>query len=342
MKRRERLEGNQITELQQMIKNSECDNIEIRRAQAILLLNGKADEFTIKSVTGFDKKYAFKLKKRYQEKGMPGIATKKKKSRMLLTKGQIQEVKQIVTTKKPKDVGINADFWTTLILAEYIKKKYTVAYKSRTSYRLLFKQSGFTYHKPEKHYHSQNKETLAKWNAEVAPKIQAVLNDPNSIVLTEDEMILTTQTTTQKVWLPSGKTVLVEASNKREKRCIYGFLNVKNGCEHAFKTQHTNSFTTCKLLGKLLKIYPDKKITIIWDNASWHKSDMVKKFLDKHPNKFHLFAFPPYSPEENPQEHVWKAGRDAITHNKFIENIDKSTDDFVKYLNSTKFEYKFL
>ena len=342
MKRRERLNGKEITELQEMIKSKDGDIIELKRAQAILLINCNTDEFTIKSVTGFDKKYAFKLKKRFQEKGPAGIATKKKKPKSLLTKGQIEEIKKVVSEKRPTDVGIRSDFWTTLVLAEYIKKKYAVVYKSRTSYQILFKKSGFTYHKPEKHYHSQSKALVDKWDAEIAPKIQAILSDPNSIILTEDEMILTTQTTTQRVWLPTDQAVLVEASNKREKRCVYGFLDIKTGQEYAFKTSHTNSFTTCKLLGKFAKMFPGKKITIVWDNASWHKSEMVKNFLDKNPNKFHLFAFPPYSPEKNPQVHVWKAGRENITHNKFIDDIDAATNEFVNYLNSTKFEYKFL
>lgn len=155
-------------------------------------------------------------------------------------------------------------------------------------------------------------------------------------------MILTTQTTTQKVWLLPAAPTIVETSNKREKRCIYGFLDVKTGREYSFKTSHTNSFTTCKILGKLSKIFAGKKITIVWDNASWHKSDMIKKYLTKHPDKFHLFTLPPYSPEKNPQEHVWKAGRENVTHNKFIENIDAATNEFIKYLNSKIFAYEFL
>ena len=340
MKKRERLNGAQLTELQEVIRSNKSSNTEIRRAQSILLINNKTDEFTLKSVTGFSQKYAFRLKKRYQERGFSGIATKKKKNRLLLTAAQKEEIVQIVKEKKPTDVGINADFWSTTILGEYIKKEYNVVYRSKTSCRLLFKKAGFTYHKPEKHYHSQDKKLVAKWDAEVAPQIQEILNDPNSIVLTGDEMILTTQTTTQKIWLKKGETIFVEASNKREKRCIYGFLNIKTGQQHAFKNLYTNSFTTCKFLSKLSKIYNDKKIVIIWDNASWHKSKMIKNFLDKHPDKFQLFAFPPYSPEKNPQEHVWRAGRSAITHNKFIEDIDKSTNDFVDYLNSTVFDYK--
>ena len=176
----------------------------------------------------------------------------------------------------------------------------------------------------------------------MAPLIKKEIEKPNQVVLAADEMILTTQTTTQKIWLQTGKSIHIEASNKREKCCIYGFLNVKNGQEHAFKTDYTNSLTTCDVLRELMKIYPDQKIVIVWDNASWHKSKTVREFLTAHPEKFYLFAFPPYYPDENPQEHVWKAGRAKVTHNVFIDKIDHTTDQFVNYLNESKFEYKFL
>lgn len=52
--------------------------------------------------------------------------------------------------------------------------------------------------------------------------------------------------------------------------------------------------------------------------------------------------FPKYSPEENPQEHVWKKGRSAVTHNFTINDIDETTDEFVKYLNANKFNYSLL
>lgn len=342
MKRVERLTVKQITELRQIIKSKKSDNVEMKRAQSILLINSLADDFTIENITGFDKRHASKLRRHYLKKGVAGITTRKRKSRPLLKKIQFNEVIEILQKKVPNEFGINADFWTTSILAEFIKKRYNVVYKSKTSYCLIFKKSGFTYHKPEKKYHERNQFAIDTWRKEKLPEIKKDLSNSEKVVLVGDEMILTTQTTTQKVWLMSGTYSHVEASNKRKKRCIYGFLNMKTGQEHAFKTDYTNSLITCDLLRRLISLYPNKKITLVWDNASWHRSKTVKTFLTEHPEKFHLIGFPTYSPEENPQEHVWKAGRSNITHNKFIENIDTATDEFVNYLNSTKFEYKFL
>ncbi len=59
----------------------------------------------------------------------------------------------------------------------------------------------------------------------------------------------------------------IDVSNKRMNRSVYGFLNVKNGVEHAYKTERQNSATTCKVLYKLCRLYRGQKIVLLWDNA---------------------------------------------------------------------------
>lgn len=341
MKRVEKLSMKELTELRDVIRTSESP-LEIKRAQAIMHINDNSSNIVIQNMTGYSKSFASTLRKRYREKGLEAIKERSKKTKKLLSKKQLSEIQKAVMATSPKNQGINADFWTTAVLAEFIKKKYKVIYKSKTSYHLIFKDAKFSYHKPDKQYHNRKQDIIDKWYEEIAPLIKQEIEKPKQVVLTGDEMILTTQTTTQKVWLPTNKSITIEASNKREKRCIYGFLNVKTGQQHSFKTDYTNSLTTCNILNKLMEIYPDQKIVIVWDNASWHKSKTVRDFLEQHPEKFHLFAFPPYYPDENPQEHVWKSGRIKVTHNVFIDKIDQTTDQFVEYLNQSKFEYKFL
>lgn len=91
-----------------------------------------------------------------------------------------------------------------------------------------------------------------------------------------------------------------------------------------------------------MKVYPNKIIVIIWDNAGWHKSKEFKEFLSNVNGRLHLINFPPYAPDYNPQKHVWNAERQKVTHNKFIKNIDQTTNEFIAFLNNTKFDYKFL
>jgi len=342
MKEIKKLTSNQVKELEVFVKDKEKMGVEIKRAQAILLLNENSSEVLICSLTGFNRNYAFKLRSKYLEKGIEGLLTKKRKTKALLTRGQKEEIKRVLRNCSPKDFGISLDFWTTAILGELIEEQYGVKYKSRTSYYLIFKESKFSYHNPGKQYEKRDPEKIDVWEKEVTEKLKSFDFEKNAILLTEDEMILTTQTTCQKVWLPTGEYPRIDVASNRKRRCIYGFLNIFSGQQHAFKTSGANSESTCKLLNEIGKIYPKKKIIIIWDNAIWHKSKEVKQLLTDTKYDFHLINSPPYAPEKNPQEHVWKAGREHMSHNKFIKDIDKTTNEFVAYLSNTRFDYKFL
>lgn len=342
MRKVEELKVEQIKELEGFIKDKESNTQETKRAQAILLLCSGANECLISSLTGLEKKYVFKLRKKYLDKGVAGLKTKKRKTKPLLTKNQIKAVVKTLKTRRPSDFGINADFWTTAILAQLIQEHYGVRYSSKTSYYVLFREAKFSYHKPGTQYKDRNQARVDEWKKEVKETLKEFDFKKDAVLLVEDEMMLTTQTTSQKVWLPQGEFPRVEVSTDRKRRCIYGFLNVFSGEENAFKTEGANSESTCKALNKIGKLYPKQKIVIIWDNAPWHKSKEVRKFLSETKCYFHLINFPPYAPDENPQEHVWKAGREYESHNRFMGNIDKMADRFVDYLNNTIFDYKFL
>ena len=68
MKRVARLSIKALTELQGVVKSRKSKAINLRRVQAIMLVNENSEEFTIKTMTGYSKNAASKLRKRYQEK----------------------------------------------------------------------------------------------------------------------------------------------------------------------------------------------------------------------------------------------------------------------------------
>lgn len=257
-------------------------------------------------------------------------------------KKERETIIETVKTKTPKDLGFASEHWTTGLLGKWIEREYKTKYKSKTSLYLVFKQAKFTYHKPGRVYDKHSEKEVEKWKKSTKPKLKKLLAETDTVILSGDEMILTTETTTQKVWLPAGEYPKIECSTGgRKRRSVYGFLNMKTGTEHAFKTELQNMFVTKEILEKIRDIYPKQKIALFWDNAGWHKGSVTQDFIKKDSN-IKIIHFPAYAPEENPQEHVWKSGRSSVTHNKFIEDIDKATDELVEYFNKTKFHYQLL
>ena len=342
MERCLRLTEAQIKELSEIINSNKSTFNEGKKAQAILMINRGTELKEIKMFTGYSRRHAFTLRKSYLAFGLEIVKDKAKKPRALLTQKERASILDIIKSTKPADYGYELNYWTTNILAYHIKKNYDVQYKSKTSVRIFFKEAKFSYHKPDKTYQRRNEDEVEKWKLDIKPIIEKAMSDPNTVILTEDEMVLSTQTTTQKIWLPVGEYPKIEVATKRKNRSIYGFLDIKTGREYAFKTEWQNMFITEKILKKIRKRFPGKKILIIWDQAGWHRGSVVQDYLKKSNGKISTIYFPAGAPELNPQEHVWKAGRAKTTHNNFIADIDTATDQFVIFLNQTKFEYSLL
>ncbi len=332
-----------ISELESVIRSSKSSNKETKRAQAILMSNDGTSSEIIKRFTTYSKRHALTLKKNYLIKGLESIKDKEKKKNLLLNRSQKAEVIDILNNKKPSDFGYATDFWTTPILGDLIKKKYEISYKSKKTYHLMFKEAKYTFRKPEKVYERRSQAEVDEWIKNTKPIIEEAMKDENTVILTEDEMILSTQTTTQYVWLPKDvEPAKIQIATKRKNKSIYGFLNIKTGQENAFVTEWQNMFITVEILKKMMEVYPNKKLLIIWDGAGWHRGSEVQKFIEENKPLIKTILFPAASPDLNPQEHVWKAGRSNVTHNKFISDIDVAAEEFVTFLNEKTFDYSLM
>lgn len=345
-----KLRPGQLEEL--VARREQTDSLpEFKKIQAVLLLDAGDMPERITEITGIKRSRIFGLRRAYLNLGLKAVASRPRRVYQLLTRKQLKEVETWLTAGKPFDFDYNSPFWSTSILADLIWIKFQVKYKSKTSYYLLFKRVKFTFHKPGRVFERRDEAEVAKWRIEATKKVKKAWDDPDTVILAADEMILSTQTTFQKIWLPANRYPQIQISNTRKNKSIYGFLNIKTGREHAFVANWQNMHITTRMLQNIRRIYPKKdnrgnkvkgkKILLLWDNPGWHKGSQVTDYISRG-GEIQVLYFPKYAPEENPQEHVWKEGRAKVTHNQFISNIDQTAKDFVAYLNTTKFKYSLL
>jgi transposase len=211
-KLQQKLSSSQIQELEAKLQESKnCS--EIKRIQSILLIDKDTDLSIIKQLTNLQRSQVFDLRKRYLTQGLSSIAARPRKYQRLLTKGQLTELEETLRTSNPSLLGYHTDYWTTAILDDYIEGKYEVKYKSKTSVQLIFKQVKFSFHKPEGVYKKHDPELVEQWKQTNQQIIQKAWEDENTIILCEDEAIIRSTTTFQKVWLPIGEYPQVSVSN---------------------------------------------------------------------------------------------------------------------------------
>lgn len=66
-----------------------------------------------------------------------------------------------------------------------------------------------------------------------------------------------------------------------------------------------------------------RRVVVILDNASFHHARLHKAWRLQCTGRFELFYLPPYSPDLNPIERVWKLTRRLCTHNRYFPVIDE-------------------
>jgi transposase len=330
----------QITTLKQEQKQLE-DAGAARRAFAVLLLVTHGDS----ELSGYTKDHAKRLKGQYLKYGIEAFRDKRRNSHnRVLTKAEREAVVRVLQSKQPKDVipGCSDECWSTYWLGTYLLTCTGKRYKSKTSQYLLFHEAKLSFHLPGKLYEKSDPAAKATWEAEAKVTLTRCWNEPETVILCEDEMVLTNATTTQKIWLPRGEyPPVLEINSTRKRQSFYGFLNLKTGAQHTFTTDKQNMVVTAEVLTKVRTLYPSQKLVIFWDNAGWHKGSKAQEWITNDGNT-ETVCFPPYTPDFNPQEHVWKAGRSHVTHNRHITKLKAVAEEFRQYLESRTFCYELL
>jgi hypothetical protein len=132
------------------------------------------------------------------------------------------------------------------------------------------------------------------------------------VVFFEDECHLLWGDVTGYVWGKRKDRIEIPVVNQRDKQTYYGALNVVTGKCLVQAYKKSDSAATIAFLQYLLQQYPDSRIALLWDGASYHRSQEVKAFLEEinqglDPDQWRVtcLRFAPNAPEQNPIEDVW-------------------------------------
>lgn len=126
-------------------------------------------------------------------------------------------------------------------------------------------------------------------------------------------------------WIPKGERKEVATTAQQKRLNFIGGISL-NGYRFTYhQTDKVNAISICDFLWKLRKENPGKfYVHVIWDNAKPHKDDDVQAFAKELGIKLHYL--PPYSPNLNPVERVWKLMHEKIRYNQYYEKFSEFTE----------------
>ncbi len=122
-------------------------------------------------------------------------------------------------------------------------------------------------------------------------------------------------------WCEKGIRPCVPCQHIREYRYAFGAVEPLTG-DSCFLVM-PSSDTVCMniFLQELSKQYKDDVVLLCCDGAAWHKSKTLVI-----PKNIVLFHIPPYTPEMNPIEQIWKEIRKRGFKNEVFDTLAKVVD----------------
>ena len=231
-------------------------------------------------------------------------------------------------------------FITAQEVCVHVKKKYGISYRAESMVKLLHR-IGFVYKKtkgePAKADVEQQVEFVKKYK-----KIRKSLGKQEKIYFL-DAMHPVHNSTPDYAWIEKGEERSIKTVSGRNRLNINGLYSP---CDHETIIRSANSInaqSTLALLKEVSRKHPKlTRIYIIHDNARCNHARWLKERL---PKKYTMVALPPYSPNLNLIERLWKMFRKDVMSNRYhasFLDFTKATKTYFRKMFTQKSRLKSL
>jgi transposase len=226
------------------------------------------------------------------------------------------------TKKQSRQLEIHLQQHTYLYVKDIItyvsiifKVEYTVH-----GMRKWLQRHGFCYKKPALVPGKASEEQQRTWIAEYE-KFRAKLPE-NETICFVDGVHPTHNVQTAYDWIKKGVRKEIPANSGRSRLNLSGAVDVISYKVILQEDKTLDAVSTISFFKRVEEAYPDKiKVHIFCDNARYYKNKLVQDYLKT--SKINLHYLPPYSPNLNPIERLWKWMKERIIYNTYYAGFEE-------------------
>jgi len=280
------------------------DVLEHYRFRAVEL---KKNGWKIKAISeafGVNRRAVTRWLTQYKKGGKKALLSKKANGPSF--KLTTQEMKKLLTIFKDDAMhhGFETPLWTCKRIQQLIKKQLNKKIHTTNIMRWL-KRWNLTNQKPQRRASQRDEKNVRKWLLEEWPKIQAHRRRWQAILYFQDECGVSLTAVLGKTWAPKGKTPIVKVTGKRGGLCVTSAISPAGKMVFRIEKEKIKADQHIEFLQQIIKQHPRRKIIVIEDGAPVHQAKKVKVYVEQNKSHFAVYYLPSYSPELNPDEHVW-------------------------------------
>ena len=152
------------------------------------------------------------------------------------------------------------------------------------------------------------------------------------ILFYEDETHIRDYQALHATWNPVGKQKQIPTHGHHAKVSLFGAVNAQNGELFCMESPSCNAETFLQFLQYVVTENPDKHLVMVLDNARIHHAKLIQPFLTHHEERLTLLFLPPYSPNLNLLERIWKWLKESVIANRFHASQKEIRSSILSFL----------
>lgn len=302
------LTAKEIAELKEDHR-SERESRYADRIKAILMLNSGLPAEKVSEYLLLEQKTIRRYKKQYLDGGLEELCTDWYQGRKSLL--SVEQQDKLVAELKSKI------YPSTSAIIKFVQENFSLRY-SIGGITSVLKRLGFIYKKPQA--------VPGKANALAQHDFLSVLSSLKGTKNTNEPILYVDSTHPQHNshpdygWLPRGLKVNLKTNTGRRRVTINGALDCETKEILIQEDKVLNAENTISFFKKIERKYPNSKnVYLILDNAGYYRGKKIVEFLRN--SKIKLLYLPPYAPNLNLIERVWKFFKKKVLANRYYESF---------------------
>jgi transposase len=279
--------------------------LEQLRIRAVEQIQAGAHPEDIAAALGMARSTVFGWLAKYRQGGTDALRARPVPGRPRKLSGvQLRTVYELIVGRDPRQLQFPFALWTRELVRELIRREFGVALSAVSVGRLL-RTLGLSPQRPLWRASQQDPDRVAAWKQDEYPAIRAQAAQVGARIYFADEAGIRSDYHAGTTWAPVGQTPVVRTTGKRHSVNLISAVTPTGTLRFAVIDGTLNGPMFVEFCRRLLHDTPGP-VFLILDGHPVHRSAVVTRFAASTGGRLRLFFLPPYSPQLNPDEWVWK------------------------------------
>jgi len=275
------------------------------RMLAVRMMENNVPAYKIAKACGVTVRSVYRWVDTLKKMGEEGLLARKGAGRPpKVSPTQKSWVALVVKDDTPANWGLGFKLWTLNHVKKVVELGLGLSL-SLPTVRNIMREMGFTPQRPLHRAHEQDPALVEQWVKVELLALRRRAEVEGAKLMFGDEASMRTDYHAGTTWAPRGQTPGVESTGNRQVVNMISAVSTAGELQFMLIDGPGNSYTFKDFLEKLVHD-SEKPIFLVVDNHSSHKSKLVMDYVKSTKGKLELFYIPPYAPQLNPDEQVWK------------------------------------